>query len=380
MKGKRIGRGRRAMARARIATATAAALGVALGAAPGCGQERPRPPPATPAEAELGQPLPAAPESADDAVVARVDGLPVYASCVAHQAAAALAREAALPPPHPVRSVEERRRQALEECIGFELLAQEAAARRLRDDDVEEARRRAAVSRLIEQEIDEKIQSPAGLPPAFTARVLERNRWRLHRVDYRASVFARFTVPEREAAGSPADQAARAAAERLAAALADERGLYPSHLFAAARAAAQGAPLEEGNVKLTDADRLVPSYARALFDIPEIGRISQPVRTQWGWDVLLWTEQLPPRDISEAELAAELFPDSRLAYFAAWSKAAGRGVAVQLNPQAGELLARLASEEVAAPPEGQPSAPAASPASLSSPAAPPPGAPPEARP
>lgn len=335
MLGRRIER----KARGRAARVAAAVLTTAVAAlALGCGDKGQLEPP-DPGEAAQRAPLPATPETADDAVVAQVNGLPVYASCVAHQAAAARAA---------ARSVEERRRQALDECIGFELLAQEAGARQMRvDPAVAEAQRRAAVSRLIELEIDEKIQSPAGFPPAFNARVLERNRWRLHRVDYRGSAFARFTVPERDAAGSPADVAAAAAAERLAAALATARGLYPSHFFAKAREVAQGAPLEEGRVKLTDADRLVPSYAQALFTIPEIGSISRPVRTQWGWDVLLWTEQLPPRDISEEQLAAELFPDSRLAYFTAWSKSVGRNVQVKVSPQAGELLARLASEDVA---------------------------------
>lgn len=335
-----------------------------------CGEKRlPASPPRAPGADE---PLPARAESADDAVVAQVNGLPVYASCVAHQAAAATGAAAGA-------SAEARRRQALDECIGFELLAQEAAARRLRDDAaVNEAQRKAAVSRLIELEIDDKVQSPAGFPPAFTARVLQSNRWRMHRVDYRASAFVRYTVPEQAPAGSPADVAAQAAAERLAAALADERGLYPPHLFAKAHEVAQGAPLEEGTFKLTDADRLVPSYAQALFTIPEIGRTSKAVRTQWGWDVLLWTEQLPPRDISEAELAAELFPDSRLAYFTAWAKATGRNVQVRINPEATQLLARLAAEPTpGAPPSPASPAAAPAPAPAASPALP---APAEARP
>jgi hypothetical protein len=208
---------------------------------------------------------------------------------------------------------------------------------------------------------------------SFSARVLERNRWRLHRVNYRGSAFARFTVPELDPPGGPADRAAQAAAERLAAALADERGLFPEHLFAKAREVSEGAPMQEGNLDLTDADRLVPSYAQALFTLPEIGRTSKAVRTQWGWDVLLWTKELPPRELSEPALAAELFPESRLAFFTAWSKSVGRNVRVTVNPAAEALLARLAQP---AGDDGPPTGPAASSPTPASPLA----APAEARP
>lgn len=353
---------RRTRQAGRTAATAAAAGALATCALAACAAKRiPASEPPAPGERE---PVAAAAESAVDAVVARVNGLPVHASCIAHQAAAARARAGAAP----AATAEARRRQALDECLGFELLAQEAAARRLAGDPaVQEARRTAAVSRLIELEIDDKVQTAAGFPPAFAARVLERNRWRMHREDYRASAFARFLVPASEPTDGPVDRAARAAAERVAAALADQRGLFPDHLMAKARELAGGQPLQEGSAELSDAARLVRPYSEALFAIPEIGRTSQPVRTEWGWDVILWTGQLPPRDISEAALAAELFPDSRLAYFTAWSKSVGRNVRVQINPEAVALLDRHFAEEPASPSEGQrgapgPAAPPASPA------------------
>jgi hypothetical protein len=317
---------------------------------------------------EAGKVGPMGTAASTDTVVARVSGLPVYASCVEHQAATRAADRAG--------DEAAARRAALDECIGFELLAQEAAARKLTaDPEVAEARRAAAVSRLVELEIDDKVQTAAQLPAAFTARVMERNRWRLHRVEYRASAFVRFKVPTDEPQGTAADLAAHAAADRLAQALAGERGLFPDHLSAKAHEVAQGQPIEEGAVDLTDASRLVPTYSAALFAIAEIGRTSPAVRTQWGWDVLLWTKQLPPRDISEAELANELFPEMRLAYFNAWSKAAGKGVNVQVNPDAGQLLSRHVDETETGPPALSPAptmAPSApqTPASSASPASP----------
>jgi hypothetical protein len=363
-------------ARWMISTGLSSAL-IALAA---CGASE-APAPAEPAEGApvaatpaAGKTSPMGTAASTDTIVARVNGLPVYASCVEHQAANATADSP---------GSADARRAALDECIGFELLAQEAAARKLAGaPEVAEARRAAAVNRLVELEIDDKIQTAAQLPPAFSARILERNRWRMHRVDYRASAFARFKVPESEPAGSPADLAARAAAERLAQALAGERGLFRNHLSAAAHELAQGQPLEEGFLDVTDAARLVPAYSDALFSIPEIGRTSPAIRTQWGWDVVLWTKELPPRDISEAELAEELFPETRLAYFTAWSKAVGKNIKVQINPDAVQLLSRHVEETETGPPgaaaePGRGTSPA-SPAPPSS--APSPASPAEARP
>jgi hypothetical protein len=322
-------------------------------------------------------PVAATAEGASDAVVAKVNGLPVYASCVAHQAKAMQARPRGDAP----AGAPALQRRALEECIGFELLAQEAAARGLAAaPEVAEAARRAAVNRFIEREIDDKVRTAAELPPSFSAQVLQRNRWRLHRVDYRASSFVRFKVAESEPEGSPADRAARAAAERVAAALAGERGLFPAHLIETARRLAPDQAVEEGNAPLSDAERLVPAYSQALFALPEIGRTTAALRTQWGWDVVLWTEQLPPRDLSERELADELFPDSRLAYFNAWSKAQSRGVSVQVNPQAAELLARAAAEDVQGDGPRAPAAPTAPAAPPSPSPAPPPTPAPQGRP
>lgn len=332
--------------------ARAIACALALSAASiasGCGS----PPPEAQRETAPSGPVAATPEREGDAVVARVAGLPVYASCVEHQAAAMQAKA-----PAATAGLDEPalRRRALEECVGFELLAQEAAARGLgAAPEVAEAQRQAAVNRFVEREIDDKVRTAAELPAPFWARVLDRYRWRMHRVDYRASMFVRFTVPAKEPQGSPADLAAQAAAERVAKELADERGLFPQHVAEAARRLAPGQPMEEGNAPLSDADRLVPVYSKALFALQEIGRVTPAIRTEWGWDVVLLTDRLPPRDITEAQLGEELFPEVRLGYFTAWSKSQGKGISVQVSPQAEAALARAADEDATA--TGEPSTP-----------------------
>lgn len=262
-----------------------------------------------------------------DVVVARVEGLPIYASCVRAQAARAQAA--------PLPSEGERRQAAFEECLAFELLAQEAARRGLGTaPEVAEARTRAAVSALVEQEVERKIQTPADLPDSLTRRLLERNRWRLHRVEYRASFFVRFPVAKGEPREGPADRAARANAERVAQALAGERGLFAHHVRQRARELIGAATMEDGTVELSDPPRLVPAYSDALFALPELGRTSGAVRTDWGWDIILWTGVLPARDITPDELALELFPELRQMYFVAWSRSIGKSTKVEVFPEA----------------------------------------------
>lgn len=290
-----------------------------------CGANEVAPPPRV-----ANEPIAATPSSrgAPDVVVAQVGGLPIYGSCVAAQAAQHPGDEAA------------RRRAGLDDCIAFELLAQEAARRQLADlPEVREARKQAATNRLVELEIDDKIRTAADLPTSLTARVLERNSWRLERVEYRGSFFVRFPVAKTEPAGGPADLAARAAAERVAAALASERGMFPDHVKEKARALAAGQPMEDGQAELSDRARLVPAYSDALFAIPERGSTSPAVRTDWGWDIILWTKELPSRTITREQLAQELFPELRQAYFVSWSKRVGGATAVEVFPEALERAA-----------------------------------------
>jgi len=65
-----------------------------------------------------------------------------------------------------------------------------------------------------------------------------------------------------------------------------------------------------------------------------VGSTSPAVRTDWGWDVILWTKELAPRTITREQLAAELFPELRQAYFVAWSKRMGGAIPVEVFPDA----------------------------------------------
>ena len=261
-----------------------------------------RTPAAPPPPLAIAMPADMPAANARDTVVAHVNGHPVWAACVQAQA-------------HAMHSTAPA---ALQQCIAFELLAQAATARGLNvSPELARVQREQMVSSFVAREFEQKYQTAADLPADVMAKMLAQNTWRLHRVDYRASTFVRFGVPEK-ASGSPTDLAAKANAEALYAELKDQHGLFTSHVIATATRLAGTATFETGNADLADAARLVKPYSDALFALPAIGDITPPTRTPWGWDIILFTGQLPPRDITESELRAELFPSLRQSYFMFW--------------------------------------------------------------
>jgi len=257
--------------------------------------------------------------TADDAPVASVNGRTVWASCVAAQARTAAGSD------------EARRAAGLDQCIAFELLAQAAEARGLAAaPEVVEAARAAAVNRVVEIEFEQRTRTPADLAPQVDA-MMKANEWRLHVLELRGSTFARFVVPK----GAPADVEARAhvLAERLAAELAGQTGLFGVHLAEAAKRIAQGSGIELDTADFRPAhhDDLVESYAAALYAIPEVGRASPAFRTPWGWDVVLWTGGVEARERSRDEVVAELFPELRRRQFQRWVTQLGKQLGLHIE-------------------------------------------------
>ena len=313
-----------------LAAFAALAAGAGAGAAAGCGSSGsgagPAPAPAAPSA------IATPPRTPDDAPVARVNGRTVWASCVAVQAGAIAAG-----------SDRERRAAALEQCIAFELLAQAADARGLAAaPEVVEAARSAEVNRLVETEFEQRTRGPADLAPQLDA-VLNASPWLLRVPELRDSTYARFVVPKD--APAAVEARAHALADQLAAALADQTGLFGVHLSDAARRIAQGsgAQLETLEFRPASREQLEGAYAAALFAIPEIGRASPAFRTPWGWDVVVWTGGSPARTRSRDDAAAELFPELRRRQFQRWvtQLARQRGIAIKIEQ--GELT-RLDAE------------------------------------
>ena len=274
------------------------ALGVLALAA--CGSQAPSSAPAAHAAAASAIATAAAP---GDEIVARVNGRPVWASCVAAQGAL-----------HPTPDA----RAALDECLAFELMAQEAERRTFAiAPDVIEATRAALVNRLVETGYEQRFATPADFGAKMDA-FLAQNAWRMQRPELRASSYVRVNLPTPVA---PAVEArGRALAETIYAALAPETGLLPADLADAAAKFGAGTDLEvvHANPPLQPAASLDASYAAPLFAIREVGRVTGPVRTPWGWDVILYADGLPARTITRAQLAEDAFPEFRRAQFTGW--------------------------------------------------------------
>ncbi|MBA3499987.1 MAG: hypothetical protein M4D80_03880 [Myxococcota bacterium] len=258
-------------------------------------------------------------QGADDVIVAQVNGRPVWGSCVTAQSKGK-APQAAL-------------REALDECVAFELLAQAADARGLTTDpDVIEATRNALVNRVVEVGFEDKYKSADDLKEILDKHI-ERNKGRLSRPEVRSSTYVRLplTKPLADAEDPPPKLV------ELAKKLAGERGMMTTHLRAAVDGVfgAQSPPPEVTEVGLFPKDALVPGYADRLFAIPEVGRIHPEVfRTRFGWDVILLTGVSPAKTYTREEAAAEAFPEVRTAYFNVWVDQIARalGVKIKIDP------------------------------------------------
>jgi hypothetical protein len=232
---------------------------------------------------------------------------------------------------------------ALDECIGFELLAQEADTRGLaKDPEVVDATRSALVNRLVETGFEDRYQTPADLADVMKAHI-DRNRARLKAPELRSSAYVRFNLPPK----APPDQDAKAREliEGFAAKIANEEGLTAAHLDDLAKAHfGTATKVEVAVVEHFPKLGLALGYRDALFDIPEVGRTHpNAVRTQWGWDTILLTGIRPAMTYTPEEAATEAFPEVRRGYFTFWVDqiAKSLGVRITLDEKA---IARLDDE------------------------------------
>lgn len=261
-----------------------------------CGsQTTPVPTPTGPAAAMQEKAAP------DDVVVATVNGKPVYGSCVTAQGKHARSKQ-----------------EALDQCVAFELMAQEADARGIASDhEVSVATRTALVNELVALDYEDKYTKPSDFG-ALWDQFYRKNKIRYDHPEYRGSAYVRIDV--KEGAPPAEEEAAKKLATEMAAALANERGLMATHLKEIAeRVIGTRATVAYQVVPLFEHGGLDPNYADALFAIPAIGRTSSLVRTPWGWDVILFTEHLPEEHKPQDEIVTELLPEVKRAFFPQWS-------------------------------------------------------------
>ena len=238
-------------------------------------------------------------EAAGRAVVATVNGEPIYDDCVRRQAQAR-----GLPA-----------EEALAECIDFELLAQEALRRGYQaDPDVLLARRTEMVRELVAAEYVAGIDDPADVPDEDVRWLWKSQlRHRYNKPERRAATYCRVPVSKKTPRDSEKDRAARAAAERIHRAMRGVR-FTPRLLVLACHLASGGrkvhatpAPTEPfSKTGRHDGGFYSKDFARAAFAIEEVGEVSAPTRTEWGWDLVLLTEIRPKERRSFEEAEAEI--------------------------------------------------------------------------
>ncbi len=247
-------------------------------------------------------------------MVAKVNGRPVYGSCVQAQSARGATKQ-----------------QALEQCVDFELLAQHAVAFAT-DADVVHETRTALVSTVIARDYEDKYNQPTDFG-AFWDRALDRNRHRIAHGEARASAYVRFPLAK---TASPAEEtAARNLATEVAAAVAGERGLMAPHLNEIAERVVAGRAKFEFSLvpPYLNEGGLVEEYAKPLFGISDVGRTwPSAVRSGWGWDVILLTELFPAEKLSPTEIVEKVLPDVKRSYFPLWAAQVAQrlGVAVKI--------------------------------------------------
>jgi hypothetical protein len=252
--------------------------------------------------------------AANDVVVATVNGHPVWGACVQSQAARGADRGT-----------------ALQQCVDFELMA-EAAQRFATNPDVVLATHTAMVSQLVGQVYEDGFTQPAQFGGNWDLLV-GKNMFHVRHEAYRGSSYVRVVVPEHATAAQ--DDAAHQLADRIAAALAPERGLLGPQMLALAQSIAGSTPLAHEDLPpYREGANIDKGFAAALFGIPEVGRTSNAVRTKWGWDVIAWTEDVPAASPSDDEATRELMPDVKRAFYTIWTERIRKqlGIRAELVP------------------------------------------------
>jgi hypothetical protein len=267
-------------------------------------------------------------------VVARVDGEPIYDDCVARQAAGGKGLDA-----------------ALDDCIGFELMAQEALRRGyLGDPEVAEAGRREMVRGLIGREFTPTLDDPSDIPAAdiewLWKTQLESS---YNKPERRRATYCRVGVKKKTPRGGERDLKAKAYAEQIHRAmqgmkLTPELLAFTCHLASGGRkvrtTTQETEPFAESGGHA--GGRYAREFAAAAFSIDEVGHVSQPTRTEWGWDIVLLTDIRPPETTSFAEAEPEIremllksptTAEYRVKKFLAWFQRYGARAAVELHPE-----------------------------------------------
>ncbi len=244
------------------------------------------------------------------AVVARVDGRPIFAHDL--QAQMALSRQS--------------KREALHALIRLELLAAEATRRGLgAAPEVLEQGRRQLATTLIKEAFG-KTLSPASIPAKLVARAYEQNkphykRPALVRVKHLLCSPTRPKTTAKLAAAKRCIEAAHALIEKAG------RRLTPAQfdqLDDQLRPTVAPAVVRVETLRTPKRGYTVARFADAAFTLKKPGDIGKPIETTYGWHIIYLLERQPALDRSLAEVDGEvrkkIFPEASRILFDRWAK------------------------------------------------------------
>jgi peptidyl-prolyl cis-trans isomerase C len=279
-----------------------------------CGQRGPA------GAADWQVPLSAGPpaSSETDPVVATVDERPLRASDVALQA----------------RARKESPRAALAELVDAEVLAGEAARRGLvHYREALEAARAAAVRRLLGQTFEKEV-TPSLVPMTAVRRFYADNAATFDH-DELVDLW-HILVPVANSSTSEERQAARAAAEELAA---RARGVATVEAFTVLAGRVKAPRPVRSEHVVTERDGwTVRSFSYPAFDLlKRPGDTSPVVETEYGYHVMYLVRRLPPAHIPIAQLEprirAGLFPSFQRREFLQYADRLAGSHAIVVHPE-----------------------------------------------
>ena len=289
------------------------------------------------------------PDTPDDVVVARVNERPIFASCVSTQSQA-----------HQIE-----KKQALQECIDFELLAQAADdAGTLHHPEVQAAGKRELVRSFVRARYE--IRSPADLPESLVKQLWDQsNVPRYNHPELRNIVFCRIAITKGQGPESDEYKAAEKFLNQTYEKLRHRNDLEKNDLFAPCYEQYEAAGVHKMELltfRLTPKRGFQAAFRATVFDGPETaGMVLPPLYTQFGWDLMLLTEVKPAKETSMAQVDGELrkalfevpvFEPKRDAIFQTWYAPFAKARHIEVHAESLPQSAPIATAPTAPSPAG----------------------------
>jgi peptidyl-prolyl cis-trans isomerase C len=256
----------------------------------------------------------------DDKVVAQVNGTPILASDLEAQ----LESGGKASP-----------KEALEQLIQLELLAQEAKRRGLTSDKAALKVRRQAMARQMLEVGFNRSFGPDAVPRDMVEKAYKRYQRRYNHAELVKVTHVLILASEKEAAAK--HKAARRAANAMHAAVAG-KGLNDADFVARAKEAAAKFPDLRFHTESLSTDlrgRTDINFSTAAFALKKEGDVSGVAKTRYGYHVIRMIKRTPARKDSLQKVAQEvrrgIADGAKQAVFSRWIEDLSKTYKIEVN-------------------------------------------------